>query len=427
MQANTSKQSDRVWFVTGASSGFGRAVSAAVLESGGRVVATARDPAALDALVAKSPARAVALRLDVTDAAAARAALDEGVAHFGRLDVVFNNAGYGHVGAVEELSDEELRRQLDVNLFGVINVTRAALPHMREQRSGHLVQMSSLNGVEGLAGGGYYAASKFGIEGFSESLAEEVAHLGIKVTIVEPGPFRTRFLSDRSARWSEPIPDYAQSVGKGREVLRQMDGKQPGDPKRAAQAILRAVDAANPPSRLVLGRMAIEHVRATLRAELEELESWAELGAGADFPAHSDGETAASEPRPQPKHEHDSAPAHGHEDLVRRAYLAFNQRKIAEGVALMDPKVDWPNLPEGGFVHGREQVRRHWGKQFDQVDPRIEVDDVTEKGAGRVEARVRQVVRDLDGKKLSDERLVHVFTIANDLIARMEVRPSVRA
>jgi hypothetical protein len=262
--------------------------------------------------------------------------------------------------------------------------------------------MSSLNGVEGLVGGGYYAASKFAVEGLSESLAQEVAHLGIKVTIVEPAPFRTRFLNDKSARWAKPIADYADSVGKAREMLRQMDGKQPGDPRRAADAILRAIDANPPPLRLPLGRMAIDHIRSGLAAKGKELDAWAELAASADFPQHE------------------------HADLIRRAYAAFNGREIDAGVKLMDPEVDWPKVPEGGFVHGREQVRRHWGEQFRQANPQIEVEEVRECSDDCVEAHVRQIVRDLDGRKLADDRLVHVFTIDNDRISRMEIRPAAR-
>jgi NAD(P)-dependent dehydrogenase (short-subunit alcohol dehydrogenase family) len=270
--------------VTGATSGFGEAIGKAVLDRGDRLVATGRDPEALQDLVGGRPQQALALRLDVTDAAAAREAVDAAVSRFGRVDVVVNNAGYGHIGAVEEVSDAELRQQLDTNLLGVINVTRAVLPQMRRQRSGHLVQMSSLNGVEGLPGGAYYAASKFAVEGLSESLADEVAHLGIKVTIVEPGPHRTRFLDQRSAKSSEPIGDYADSVGQVREVLDRLDGRQPGDPERAARAIVQVVHAANPPRRLPLGEMALESIRAKLRGQLEELEAWAELSASSDFP-----------------------------------------------------------------------------------------------------------------------------------------------
>jgi NAD(P)-dependent dehydrogenase (short-subunit alcohol dehydrogenase family) len=279
------KQSDRVWFVTGASSGFGKAIGRALLDRGQRLVAATRDPEAVAELVDRDAERVMARALDVTDAAGSRAAFAEAVARFGRVDVVVNNAGYGHVGAVEELTDAELREQLEVNLFGVINVTRAALPHLRRQRSGHLVQMSSVNGVEGLAGGGYYAASKFAIEGLSESLADEVAPLGIRVTIVEPGPHRTRFASARSARWARPIADYADTVGRTRDVVDQLDGNQPGDPARAADAILAAVETDEPPLRLPLGQMALDSIRARLDARLEELEAWAQLGATSDFPS----------------------------------------------------------------------------------------------------------------------------------------------
>ena len=275
----------RVWFVTGASSGFGRAVSETVLRHGDRLVATGRDPDSIQDLADRHPNQAHVLRLGVTDAKAAQAAIEETVAHFGEIDVVVNNAGYGHIGAVEELTDAEWRQQFDVNLFGVINVTRAALPRMRAQRSGHLVQMSSLNGIEGLVGGAYYTASKFAIEGFSESLAEEVAHLGIKVTIVEPGPHRTRFLDSRSAKSAKPMPDYADSVGQTREAMTRLDGSQPGDPVRAAEAIYRAVEADKPPRRLPLGQLALDSIRAKLKAQLLELHTWADLSASSDFPA----------------------------------------------------------------------------------------------------------------------------------------------
>jgi NAD(P)-dependent dehydrogenase (short-subunit alcohol dehydrogenase family) len=276
---------ERVWLVTGASRGFGRALSEAVLERGERLVATARGRDFVETFGEEHP-EAHAATLDVTDAAQARAAVEEGVERFGRLDVVVNNAGYGHFGAVEELTEDELREQLEVNLFGVINVTRAALPVFRRQRSGHLVQMSSLNGVEGMAGGAYYCASKFAVEGLSESLAGEVAHLGIEVTIVEPGPHRTTFAGPQSARVADPIEDYAESVGQAREALAELDGAQPGDPGRAAQAIIEAVDADDPPLRLPLGEMALTNIRAKLGGQLEELERWERLSESADAARH---------------------------------------------------------------------------------------------------------------------------------------------
>jgi NAD(P)-dependent dehydrogenase (short-subunit alcohol dehydrogenase family) len=288
MQGNSRATSDRVWFVTGAASGFGRAVCSAVLTRGERVVATDIEAGAVHEVARSHWDRAIALPLDVADAAATRDAARLAVRRFGRIDVVFNNAGYGHVGAVEELGDAELRRQIDVNLFGNINVTRSVLPYLRRQRSGHLLQMSSLNGVEGLVGGAYYAASKFAIEGLSESLADEVAPFGIRITIIEPGPFRTRFLSDESARWARPMSEYDETVGRTRAMLRALNGRQPGDPARAASAIMRVVDMEDPPLRLPLGHMAVEHIRATLQAELDELERWTDVAAAADFPVNEE-------------------------------------------------------------------------------------------------------------------------------------------
>jgi NAD(P)-dependent dehydrogenase (short-subunit alcohol dehydrogenase family) len=271
----------RVWFVTGASRGFGRALSEAVLARGEQLIATARHPESLDELRERHP-EVLVLPLDVKDRAGAQAAVVEGVERFGRLDVIVNNAGYGHFGAIEELTEEELRNQFEVNLFGVLNVTRAALPQLRAQRAGHIVQMSSLNGIEGMVGGGYYCASKFAVEGLSESLAAEVAHLGIRLTIVEPGPHRTEFASRESARVAEPIDDYADTVGAARDAFAELDGAQPGDPGQAAQAIIAAVDAGNPPLRLALGEMALTNIRKKFEGQLEELEAWSDLSSTTD-------------------------------------------------------------------------------------------------------------------------------------------------
>jgi NAD(P)-dependent dehydrogenase (short-subunit alcohol dehydrogenase family) len=272
----------RVWFITGASRGFGRALSEAVLARGDRLVATARGAEFVAECGERHP-EALALRLDVTDREQAHAAIAAAVERFGRLDVIVNNAGYGQFGAVEEQTEEELRRQFEVNLFGVLNVTRAALPQLRAQRRGHVVQMSSLNGIEGLVGGGSYCATKFAVEGLSESLAAEVAHLGITVTIVEPGPHRTEFAGEESARLAAPIEDYAESVGAAREAFADMDGTQPGDPHRAALAIIAAVDADDPPLRLPLGEMALANIRTKLEGQLEELEAWRDLSESSDL------------------------------------------------------------------------------------------------------------------------------------------------
>jgi NAD(P)-dependent dehydrogenase (short-subunit alcohol dehydrogenase family) len=285
MPSTNNRAETPVWFITGASKGFGHALAETVLGRGHRVAATSRSPRDLKALGDKFPDQMLALELDVTKPAAARNTILKTVTRFGRIDVVVNNAGFGHVGAIEELSDAELREQFDVDLFGVINVTRAALPQLRKQRAGHFVQISSLNGVEVLPGAGFYVASKFAVEGFSETLAAEVAPLGIKVTIVEPAPLRTHFLGQGSVKWSSAISDYSETVGKAREQLRAMDGKQPGDPRRAAHAIFEAVASASPPLRLPLGKMALDHIRTTLVNRLKELDAWAEVGAATDFPA----------------------------------------------------------------------------------------------------------------------------------------------
>lgn len=410
MQPKDRTHPDSVWLITGAASGFGNAVASAALARGDRVAALDVDGAPIDELARTYDRRVLALACDVADNAAVRRAVQQTVEHFGRIYFVFNNAGYGHVGAAEELSDAELHRQIDVNLFGNINVVRAVLPYLRRQRSGHLLQMSSLNGVEGLAGGSYYAASKFAIEGFSESLAHEIAPFGIKITIIEPGPFRTRFLDDKSARWAAPMTEYAETVGNARAMLSALNGRQPGDPARAAQSILSVVDAPEPPRRLVLGRMAVEHIRATLEGRLEELDRWAQPGA--DFPSAAQEREARGNAKSEQTHE----------DLVRRAYSAFNGRAIDAALELLSPDVDWPKVPDGGFVHGRENVARHWREQFAKADPRVEVDDIAEPSTDRVEANVHQIVRDFGGRTLSNERLLHVFTIANERIKRLEVR-----
>jgi NAD(P)-dependent dehydrogenase (short-subunit alcohol dehydrogenase family) len=391
MATNDDNGLKRTWLVTGSSRGFGRAICDAVLARGEPLVATARGGEFTDSFEREHP-EALAIPLDVTDPAQARTAVERAVERFGRIDVVVNNAGYGHFGAVEELSDDELREQFEVNLFGLLNVTRAALPVLRRQRSGHLVQMSSLNGIEGMVGGAYYCASKFAVEGLSESLAAEVAHLGIKVTIVEPGPHHTSFASAESARVADPIDDYAESVGQAREAFAEMDGTQPGDPARAARAIVEAVDIDEPPLRLPLGQMALDGIRAKLGGQLEELERWERLSATTDR----------------------SAP-------LRRAYSAFNARDVEAAVAVMSPEVEWPDVSDGGYVHGRDGVRDHWREQFAAVDPMIEPDEFRSLPDGRVAVNVRQVVRSGEGDVISDEPLVHLYTLRDGLIERMEI------
>lgn len=275
----------RTWLITGASRGFGRRLTEAVLESGEQVLATARRPEQLADQVSRYGARVRTTALDVTDAAAARAAVDSAVTAFGRLDVVVNNAGYANSGPIEETTDKDFREQFEANFFGVVNVTRAALPVLREQRSGVFVQFSSLGGrVGGTPGMGAYQSAKFAVEGFSEVLAGEVAPFGVKVVIVEPGAFRTDWQG--SSMELHPVgPDYEETVGAMNRYRRENNGTQPGDPARAAQVIIDVVGHDDPPRRLLLGAQAVAVALAAGEARADETRKWAEASAAADFPA----------------------------------------------------------------------------------------------------------------------------------------------
>lgn len=213
------------------------------------------------------------MRLDVTDPEAVRAAVDAAVDAFGRIDVLVNNAGYGYLGAVEEVEDEEIRRQFEVNLFGLLDVTRAVLPQLREQRSGHIVNISSVGGFVGLPGFGIYNSTKFAVEGVSEALAAEVEPLGIHVTIVEPGPFRPDW-AGRSLASAPEIEDYAETAGGTREYIAGENGNQEGDPRLAARAMISAVEADEPPLRLPLGQSALDMIREKLDSVRQETYAW---------------------------------------------------------------------------------------------------------------------------------------------------------
>lgn len=273
-QAEDMTQTSRRWFITGASTGFGRALAQAVLAAGDAVVATARNPATLDALAAHLAVTALAL--DVTDPAQVRAAVEVAIAT-GGVDVLVNNAGHGLIGALEELTDAEFRGVMEANLFGALAVTRAVLPHMRERGRGHIVQMSSMGGVSANPGHAVYATSKFALEGASEALAAEVAPFGIRVTIVEPGPFRTDY-AGRSMRPSTPMPAYAGTQARlTRDRFRDQDGVQPNDPAKGAAAIIATVRAPDAPLRLPLGREAVARIRGKLERQLADLDTTAEL------------------------------------------------------------------------------------------------------------------------------------------------------
>lgn len=263
----------KTWFITGASSGFGWAFADYALAQGHNVVATARRTAPLEELAALAPERVLALTLDVTVPAEAERAVAAAMERFGRLDVVINNAGFGVVGAFEETSDEELRAQMETNFFGAMNVTRAVLPTLRGQRSGAIVNISSLGGQLSFAGFSAYSASKFALEGASEALAQEVAPFGIKVLIVEPGQFRTD-LAGGGMRHMPALEAYDSVVGPTRTFAQSMHGTQPGDPRRAAAAIEVALEAENTPLRLQLGADSVEAVRGHSEALLADLAKW---------------------------------------------------------------------------------------------------------------------------------------------------------
>ncbi|HEY9068022.1 MAG TPA: oxidoreductase [Burkholderiaceae bacterium] len=265
--------SRQTWFITGTSSGFGHAFAEHALARGHNVVATARDTAKLAELVAANPDRVLATPLDVTRAGAAEAAVQAAKERFGRIDVLINNAGYGIVGALEETPEAELRALMETNFFGAIAVTRAALPLLRAQRSGAIVNISSLGGQLSFAGFSAYSASKFALEGASEALAQEMAPFGVKVLIVEPGQFRTQ-LAGGAMRHMPIIEAYQPVVGGTREFARTMHNTQPGDPRKAAAAIEEALAAERTPLRLQLGADAVDAVRGHAEQLLQDLQTW---------------------------------------------------------------------------------------------------------------------------------------------------------
>ncbi len=273
-----------VWFITGCSTGFGRELGQLVLRRGWQAVVTARDVARVQDLTEGHEDRALALSLDVTRTDQIQAAVKQAEERFGAIDVLVNNAGYGYQSSIEEGVDAEIRAQFDANVFGLAAMIRAVLPGMRARRRGHIINLSSQAGFIGFEGSGYYAATKHAVEGLSDSLSREVAPLGIKVTCVEPGPFRTDW-AGRSLKQTRPsIADYQNTVGARLELTANYSGKQPGDPIRAAEAMIRIVEAENPPKHLVLGSIALDGVRNKLKETLAEVEAWADTSRSADYP-----------------------------------------------------------------------------------------------------------------------------------------------
>ncbi len=276
----------QVWLITGSSRGLGREFAIAALEAGHHVAATARKVRDLADLPQKYRDHVLALALDVTSESQANEAVEKTISTFGGLDVLVNNAGYGNVAPIEDTSMEEFRKQIETNLFGTIILTKAALPYFRERRSGHFIQITSIAGRIGPIGRGPYAAAKWGVEGFSETLAKEVSPFGVKVTIVEPGGFRTDF-AGVSTTLQEGRPEYDQTVGNTVRFQREYDGKQPGDPKRAASVLLGLASARNPPLRIVLGSDAYNAAEKNDLAKIESGNEWKEVSVSTDFARES--------------------------------------------------------------------------------------------------------------------------------------------
>jgi NAD(P)-dependent dehydrogenase (short-subunit alcohol dehydrogenase family) len=272
----------QVWLITGSGRGLGRALAEAVLAADHEVIATARNPALLSGLIERYGERVRAVPLDVTHEAAARDAVRSALDAFGRLDVLVNNAGYGNLAAIEETTSQDFRSQIETNLFGVVNVTKAAIPVMRRQGAGRILQLSSIGGRVGPVGRGAYAAAKWGVEGFSEVLAKEVGPFGIKVTIVEPGGFRTDFAGS-SQTIVPPGPAYESTVGAVARFQREYDGAQPGDPNKAAAALLQVAQLDDPPLRLLLGSDAVRAAAEADRARAESDRRWRSLSLSTDF------------------------------------------------------------------------------------------------------------------------------------------------
>jgi NAD(P)-dependent dehydrogenase (short-subunit alcohol dehydrogenase family) len=278
-----SQSNHRVWFITGTSQGFGRELVRAALQRGDSVAATSRQPQAVAAAFPAEKERLLTASMDLRDPKQISSVVEQAVGRFGRIDILVNNAGYGVTGAVEEATEKEIANVYDTNVFGLLRVTRAVLPHMRKQRSGHIVNLSSIGGLTGMPGWGIYNSTKFAVEGLSEALAAELAPLGIGVTIVEPGPFRTDFLGGSLVKAANVLPDYATTAGKTRTSADERNRKQQGDPAAAADAIVQAVTSPEPPLHLILGKFAYDRMDQKLNDFRREMEHWRDLTLGTDF------------------------------------------------------------------------------------------------------------------------------------------------
>ena len=278
-----SQNNSPVWFITGCSTGFGRELAKLIIARGWPVVVTARNKAEVEDLATSD--KVLALELDVTDSKEVDAAVKAAEQKFGAIDVLVNNAGYGYLTTVEEGEEKEIRAMFDANVFGLFALTRAVLPGMRKHRQGHIINITSVGGHVGNPGSGYYAATKHAVEGWSKSLAAETAPLGIKVTAVAPGPFRTDWAGRSMKQTENRIADYAEIVGARLAAVSAQSGKQAGDPVRAGEAMIKLTESENPPLHIVFGAQGLGVVTGKLRQELAEIEAWREVGLATDFPA----------------------------------------------------------------------------------------------------------------------------------------------
>ena len=276
---------NKVWLITGCSTGFGRELAKLVLQSGDRVGVGARNPNDVKDIIAAYPDTAIALKLDVTRGEEITASVAQTKNKFGRIDVLVNNAGIGYFGAIEESEEAEIRRMFEINFFGLANITKAVLPIMRAQRSGHIVNIASIGGLVGFPAVGFYNATKFAVDGYSESLSKETAHLGIKVTVIAPSGFRTDWAGRSAHNSPVVIDDYLPSAGANKNTIRGYSGKQPGDPVRAAEAIIKVVETEHPPLRLLLGVAALKGARNKLDQLKKDFDVWEETTVNADHPA----------------------------------------------------------------------------------------------------------------------------------------------
>jgi NAD(P)-dependent dehydrogenase (short-subunit alcohol dehydrogenase family) len=281
----TNSDSATVWFITGCSTGLGRALAQRVMQRGYRCVVTARDPKQIEDIASRYPQAALALALDVTHRGQLQDAIGKAQATFGSIDVLVNNAGYGYLAAVEEGDEQDVRAMFETNFFGLVAVTKSILPLMRARGRGHVINISSIGGLVGNPSSGYYNASKFAVEGLSQAMAKEVGPLGIRVTLIEPGPFRTDFQGRSIKVVKQPIAAYADTAAARRAALKQSSGKQAGDPVRAADAIIMVAQSDNPPLHLLLGRNGMVRAREKFTELLQSMDDWEQVTVSADFPA----------------------------------------------------------------------------------------------------------------------------------------------